>query len=144
MARYLAIDFGEKRIGLAVSDPTFTIAQPHATLQVSAFTKVLAALQKVILEMEISKIVIGLPMTLKGTDSQQTQRTRDFAEKLRARLTVPIELFDERLTTIQATQTLRMLGKKASRERDRIDQFAAMHLLQAYLDRERGRRNRNE
>jgi putative Holliday junction resolvase len=143
MERYLGIDLGEKRVGLAVSDPTLTIAQPLKTIPYKKFKTLISDLKEVIKSYSISKIIVGLPITMKGTYSQKTHDTVAMVEKIQNVLSIPIEMFDERLTTVQAHQTIHQMGKKPSRVRDKVDQLAAVHLLQNYLDQERFRRIRN-
>ena len=143
MERYLGVDLGEKRIGLAISDPTLTIAQPLKTIIFKKFKTLVSDLEAVIESYSVSKIIVGLPITMKGTYSQKTHDTVAMIEKLQDAISIPIEMLDERLTTVQAHQTIRQMGKKPSQERDKVDQFAAVHLLQNYLDQERFRRIRN-
>jgi len=143
MERYLGVDLGEKRVGLAVSDPTLTIAQPLKTILFTKFKTLISDLEEIINNYSISKIIVGLPITMKGTYSQKTHDTVALVEKMQNALSIPIEMFDERLTTVQAHQTIRQMGKKPSQERDKVDQLAAVHLLQNYLDQERFRRIRN-
>ncbi len=137
MARYLGIDHGEKRIGLAISDPTATIAQSFRTILFTSSKDLVKSLKQIIIENEVEKIVIGLPLTMKGTDSKKTQEVRNFAEKLSNQIDVPIKLIDERLSSVQAHLTMRQLGKKPSRNKERVDQLAAQSILQTYLDREK-------
>jgi putative Holliday junction resolvase len=143
MERYLGVDLGEKRIGLAISDPTLTIAQPLKTIIFKKFKTLVSDLEAVIESYSVSKIIVGLPITMKGTYSQKTHDTVAMIEKLQDAISIPIEMLDERLTTVQAHQTIRQMGKKPSQERDKVDQLAAVHLLQNYLDQERARRIRN-
>lgn len=144
MERYLGIDIGEKRVGLAVSDPTLTIAQPLKTLEFKTVQKLARDLQEVIDTLGISKMIVGLPITLKGTYSQKTHQIVELVEKLKEILGLPIELYDERLTTVQAHRTMQFLNKKPSRQKGQVDQLAAVHLLQNYLDLEKSRRKANE
>ena len=137
MARYLAIDYGHKRSGLAVSDPTFTIAQKLKTITFKSIQQLVSEIKQITVEYQIIKIILGLPLNLKGQDSEKTREVRSFAEKLTAELSVPIVLFDERFSTARAEQVLHLLGKKPSRNRDVIDQLAAQDILQTYLDQEK-------
>jgi len=137
MSRYLALDIGEKRIGVALSDPSRLIAQPLKTIHFKTFEKFVAELKEILAEYQVEKIIVGLPLTLRGTHSRQTEKVLDMISRLEKALSLPIIQYDERLTTFQAEQTLRALGKKPSKERHRIDQLAAMHLLQTYLDEEK-------
>ena len=137
MSRYLGIDHGAKRVGLAISDPTLTIAQPLKTISFSSSKMLLDEIQKVVRDFEVVRVIVGLPLTLKGTDSKKTKEVRLFANHLAIFLDLPVELFDERLTTLQAQQTLRQLGKKPSKKREMVDQLAAQKILQTYLDRQK-------
>jgi putative Holliday junction resolvase len=139
MARYLAIDYGHKRCGLAVSDPTFLIAQKLKTVHFISLKKFITELRQIIEEYQVSKIILGLPLNLKGEDSEKTREVRMIAGKLTAELTIPVILFDERFSTSRAEQVLHMLGKKPSRSREYIDQLAAQDILQTYLDQEKSR-----
>jgi putative Holliday junction resolvase len=140
MARYLAIDYGHKRSGLAVSDPTFTIAQKLKTITFKSIQQLINEIKQITGEYQIIKIILGLPLNLKGQDSEKTREVRSFAKKLTAQLSVPIVLFDERFSTARAEQVLHLLGKKPSRSRDYIDQLAAQDILQTYLDQEKSKR----
>lgn len=138
MARVLAIDYGERRIGLAISDPTATIAQPLPTLTRRAGKRPpIAKILEIATANDVAAIVIGLPLTLAGDDSEWTRSVRDFAAALRARAALPVDLIDERLTSVRAERSVRSLGlKKRHREqKERVDAAAAMILLQMYLDR---------
>jgi putative Holliday junction resolvase len=134
MGRILAIDLGEKRVGLSVSDPTYTIAQPLKTIQFKSIKKLIEELMQIIESMEIERIVIGLPITMKGTYSKKTNEVLETVNKLESVIKIPIQMFDERRTTIQAQHTIRLSGKKPSENRDKIDMIAASHLLQNFLD----------
>lgn len=141
MSRYLAIDLGEKRIGVAISDPSRTIAQPLVTLKNRGFKKWVAELRQLCDKYEVIKVIVGVPLTMKGRESQKTREVREIIEELKKRLPAAVEEFDERLTTLQAHATLRTLGKKPHREKSRVDQMAAVHLLQTVLDKEKGGRS---
>ena len=143
MSRYLGIDFGEKRIGLAISDPSRTIAQPLKTIVYQTLNNAFQEIHRVLQDYAVEKIIVGLPVTLKGSDSPKTRETRAFIERLRHRVTVPVEAFDERLTTLQAHRSLRAMGQKPSRKKDKVDQLAAVHLLQSFLDLETNQRMRS-
>ncbi len=142
MARILAVDFGERRVGLAISDPTATIAQPLPTLVRRAGKRApLGKIVEIINANEVAEAVVGLPLTLAGDDSAWTQTVRAFAEKLHVRAGVPVALLDERFTSVRAEHAVRALGlKKTEREQKaRIDAAAAMLLLQMYLDQKKNR-----
>lgn len=141
MGRILALDLGEKRVGVAISDPTKTIAQPLKTLPFKTVKNLISDIVELLEAYTIEKIVVGFPLTLKGTYSAKTREIEQVFAELRSAISTPMELFDERLTTALAHETLRQLDKKPSRERDRVDQLAAMHILQIYLDKAANLRN---
>jgi putative Holliday junction resolvase len=126
--RVLALDYGSARCGCALSDPTRTIVTPIAAVSSPGTRRGLAAIQRIVEQHEVERIVIGLPLSLQGGDSDQTRETRAFAEQLTARLGdgVAIEMHDERFTTRIAQ---RMEGPFAASE----DSRAAAHLLESWL-----------
>jgi putative Holliday junction resolvase len=136
------VDYGERRIGLAVSDPTATIAQPLATLlRRRGKRPPVAAVLELATSQEVSEIVVGLPLMLSGDDSDWTRETRAFAHALHERSGLPVHLLDERFTSVQAERAVRSIGLKrnAREQKERIDAAAAMLILQAHLDsRSRG------
>ena len=139
MARVLGIDFGERRIGLALSDPSATIAQPLPTLIRRAGKRPpIAAIAQIIQEQGVECAVIGLPLNLNGDETEWTAAVREFAGKLQERSGISVEFIDERLTSVQAERAVRSLGlKRTEREqKERIDAAAAMLLLQTFLDRQ--------
>ncbi|HEX7051429.1 MAG TPA: Holliday junction resolvase RuvX [Longimicrobiales bacterium] len=138
MARILGIDYGERRIGLAVSDPTTTIAMPLPTLHRRRGKRPpVAAVAEIAREYDVEEAVIGLPLTPEGGESDWTREIRDFGRKLASRAGIRISYLDERFTSAQAERAIRSLGlKKRERERkERIDAAAAVLILQAYLNR---------
>ena len=137
MPRYLGIDYGEKRVGIAMSDPTLTLAQPLKTIIYSREKELLKEILSIISEKDIQKVVIGLPLTMKGTDSQKTLEVRKFGERLTSLTSAEVVFIDERLSTRMAHQYLQQMGKQPSRSRDIIDQIAAQEILQIYLDKEK-------
>lgn len=137
MGRILAVDYGERRIGVAMSDPSATIAQPLPTLIRRAGKRPpVSKILEIITNNEIEAVVVGLPLALSGEDTDWTRDVREFAQTLRTRSGVTVDLFDERMTSVQAERSVRELGlKKSQREqKERIDSAAAMILLQMYLD----------
>lgn len=137
MGRILAIDYGERRIGIAISDPSATIAQPLATLVRRAGKRPpIAAIMEIVSNNEVTGIVVGLPLALDGSDTDWTREVRAFAEKLGQRSGVSVDMLDERLTSVQAARAVRELGlKKSQREqKERVDSAAALILLQNYLN----------
>jgi putative Holliday junction resolvase len=124
MTRVLALDYGRARCGCAVSDPTGTLATPLAVVERPQTKRGTAALVALVAELEAERVVVGLPLTLAGEEGAQAAETREFAERLRRRIEIPVELHDERLTTRMADRTG---GDAAS------DSVAAAHLLENYL-----------
>ncbi len=122
--RILALDYGMARIGCAISDPTGTLATPIAAVEPSE----VADVARLVTEREVEKIVVGLPVSLSGQDSGQTELTRTFAADLAEAVAVPVETWDERFTTRMAAQTRRDTGAGAAE-----DSIAAAHLLESYL-----------
>jgi putative holliday junction resolvase len=126
--RVLALDYGKARCGCALSDPTGTIVTPVAAVARPATKRGLARLQELVGERKVDRVVVGLPLSLRGTDTEQTRETREFAERLSDRLgdTAPVELYDERFTTRIAQ---RMDGPFTASE----DSRAAALLLEGWL-----------
>jgi putative Holliday junction resolvase len=122
--RVLALDYGRARCGCAVSDPTGVLASPVEPVRGPMTRRGLARLRTVVRELEVQRVVVGLPLSLSGGDSRQTEETRAFAARLGEELTVPVELYDERFTTRLAERT----GGRANE-----DSRAAAHLLESWL-----------
>jgi putative Holliday junction resolvase len=124
--RVLALDYGAARCGCALSDPTQTLASPIEPVLRPATRKGLARIDDLVREREVGRVVVGLPLSLSGADSAQTEETRAWAALLAERLSVPVELYDERFTTLIAS---RDPGDPAASE----DSRAAAHLLSGWL-----------
>jgi putative pre-16S rRNA nuclease len=124
--RILALDHGAARCGVAISDPTGTLATPLAAVERPDSRRGRAALARIAAEREVERVVVGLPLTLRGEEGAQADEARAFAARLEARVSIPVELFDERLTTRQAMRTDGAAD---------LDSRAAAHLLEAYLAR---------
>ncbi len=138
MPRVLGIDYGTRRLGLALSDPSATIAQPLPTLARRAGKRPpVQALANLVLEHQVAEIVIGLPLALSGEENEWTAEVREFGAKLAQRTGVPVSYLDERMTSVQAERTVRSLGLKRSEreQKERVDAASALLILQAYLDR---------
>jgi len=131
----LALDIGQVRIGVAVSDALGMLAHPLTTLKWKNTNQLIADIKRLIAEKNAGALVVGMPLTLKGTASQQTEKIKQIVLALKEELDIEVLEVDERLTTKMAEIQLRESGKKASRHRDIIDQMAAVNILQSYLDR---------
>jgi len=132
--KILALDIGEKRVGLAISDELGIYAHPFETLFFTGIKNLIASLKEIIDSKKITEIVIGIPYTLKGTLSKKTEEILKIKKNISTEINIPIKEIDERLTTKMAEQTLQIVGKKPSKNRNIIDQIAAVHILQTYLD----------
>ena len=134
--RRVAIDVGDVRIGVAVSDPAGMIATPVET--VAAGKLAMDRLAEIITEFEPVECVVGLPLSLSGKEGPAAVKVRAFAGQLAERISpVPIRLFDERMSTMTADSLLRQRGKSGAKKRSVIDQAAATVILQTALDTER-------
>jgi putative Holliday junction resolvase len=138
VGRVLAIDYGERRIGLALSDPTRTIAQPLPTLvRRRGKRPPVAAILELIAINDVDRIVIGLPLSLAGDETEWTREVRSFGDTMALRSGLTVDMIDERLTSVAAERAVRSLGlPRGEKERkERIDAAAAVLILQRYLDR---------
>lgn len=136
-SRALGIDFGEKRIGLAVSDPTNTLATPLETLTRRAGKRPpLKKMAEVATELDVGQLVVGLPVGLDGEENDWCAEVRTMGLALGERLEVPVAFVDERMTSVRAERAVRSTGlsKTAREEKGRIDAAAAQLILQAWLD----------
>ena len=124
-------------MGVAVSDPSGTIAQALATVPAEPHATLAARLAGMALEHEAGRIVVGLPRRLDGSEGPEAKAARSLAADLRLAARVPVELVDERLTTAQAERAMIEAGARRSRRRESIDQVAATLLLQSHLDQKR-------
>lgn len=134
MSRFLGLDYGTKRIGVAISDPTFTLASPLPYLDATPFTKVIGKLKEIIREKEVSQIIIGIPRNMDGSYGPASDNAKEFALRLKEMLTVPVKAVDERLSTVEASRRLHESGKKSKEQRAVIDSSSAVIILQSYLD----------
>ena len=134
MGRVLGIDYGDSRVGLALSDPTKIIASPYQTLSNKGIPDLIQELENIIIEKDIECFVIGLPIGLDGIDTQQTKKVRDFVIAIEAIVNIPIHFQDERLSSKSATRSLIEQNIKTGHNKNLIDQMAAAIFLQQYLD----------
>jgi putative Holliday junction resolvase len=135
--RILAIDYGRKRIGLAISDPLGITAQPLPTIVEKSPEKVFQRLAGIIQDMEVEEVVVGLPLQLDGLEGLAAQEVKRFAQTLSKTLSVPVRLADERLTSALATKLLTLSGYRGKKKKEKVDTVAAQAILQTYLDTKR-------
>lgn len=135
----LALDLGSRRIGVALSDPSGTLASPYQVLLRSGDpAEDHRAIANIVEEVGAELIVVGLPLSLSGHEGPAAQNARAEADVLATAVTVPVELHDERLTTVAADRSMQRAGRSGKARRKVVDQAAATVLLQSWLDRGRG------
>jgi putative Holliday junction resolvase len=132
--RILALDHGTKRIGVAVSDETKTIAQPLEFIPAEPFADFLERLRQLIREKEVDLILIGLPRNMDGSYGPAALKVRAFVAAMQNAVTTPIKTWDERLTSAQANRVLIQGNVRRKKRKEKVDQTAAAILLQSYLD----------
>ncbi len=137
MMRILGIDFGDKTLGLAISDLMGITAQPLEQYQIRGPGADRSFFQYLIKQKQIGKIVIGLPLRMDGTEGTRVEKTRRFADWLRSFIDLPVVFWDERLTTKQALHLLREQSSGPQKKKQRKDKVAAAIILAAYLESER-------
>ena len=135
MGRYLGIDNGEKRVGLALSDPLKIIATPFRTLLVRNTNQVIRELDKIIDEQDVELIVVGNPLGMKGQQTAQTKRVMEFTDKL-SDIGYKVMLEDERLSSVSAKRVMIEQEIKTGYNKELIDQIAAAIILQQFLDKQ--------
>ena len=133
--RVLAVDPGAKRVGLALSDPTGTIAQPLSTLPAEPRDTLVERLAEVARQNEVTRIVVGLPLRMDGSQGPEARSAQQLAAALRKAARLPVELVDERLTTAAAERSLIAGGVRRASRRQTVDRVAAALLLQTHLDK---------
>ncbi len=135
--RVLALDVGSRRIGVAISDEGGQFAMPLTTIATRSRQHAVQQIAVLVAEREVDEVVVGLPLSLNGERGPQARLTETFAHLLETAISPPITLFDERLTTVVADQMLRDMGVPADKRKARVDEMAAMIILQDYLDHTR-------
>jgi putative holliday junction resolvase len=133
-SRVLALDFGARNLGLAVSDELGLTAQGLPTYRRSNKKNDLDHLRRVIRQYGIGEIVMGLPLRMSGSEGIQAEKVHDFAEQLRRRFKLPVHLFDERLTSVEANRVLRETEMSVRRRAEVVDRLAAVLILQSFLE----------
>jgi putative Holliday junction resolvase len=132
--RVMALDVGDKTIGVAVSDALLLTAQARPTLRRKNLKLDVETLSVIAKENEVHEIVVGHPLHMDGKESAQSGKVSRFAEELRKAVNLPIVLWDERLTSFEAEQHLEQMGLNWRQRREQVDKIAAMIILQSYLD----------
>ena len=134
MKKILGIDYGERRIGISISDPLQIIATPLKVIDVKKNNQFIDEIKTISIENNVETIVVGLPLTLKGTHSKQTEKTKLFIENIKKKINVSVKMIDERLTSLEAEKILIQKGIKTGHNKEKIDLTAAVIILQEYLD----------
>jgi putative Holliday junction resolvase len=132
--RVMALDLGSKRTGVAISDPTRTIAQSYGVVQRKSREEDFARYQQILEEQKVALLVVGLPTTAEGEDSETAVWIRDYMAEFSQQCDVPVQFWDESFTTVQAEESLRQRGKRGKKARQQVDAVAAAFILQGYLD----------
>ena len=130
--RLMGIDFGEVRIGLALSDPLQIISQPFRVISNNDNT--ISEIQNIIKMEDVEKIILGLPQNLDGEDTKKTLEVREFAEILKNNIDVPVIFWDERYSTVEANEKLKLMGYSVTESRKVIDKVAASIILKSYME----------
>lgn len=141
MERILGLDLGERRVGVAISDPTGTLARPLQTLVRRSRGEDFTAIEGLVIEHDVGLVIVGKPLSLDGTEGPQAQRVSRYAEALADRLPVRVASWDERYSTVTAGEILRRNRGKRRRGRcakGELDAVAAAVILQSYLDSHSG------
>jgi len=130
----LALDVGDRRIGVAASDPTGTLASPLTTIERTDEASDIESVQHLVLEHEATEIVVGMPFSLSGRRGCQARKVEEFTQALSGHTAIPVISVDERLSSVEAERMIRASGKRPSREKPLVDAVAAAVILQSYLD----------
>lgn len=139
MERWLGLDYGSKTVGVAVSDPLGLTAQGLEIIrrtQENKLRKTCARIEELIDEYEVSGIVLGFPKNMNNTLGDRAEKTLEFKAMLERRTGLPVMMWDERLTTVEAERTLMEAGVRREHRKEYIDQIAAVYILQGFLDRQ--------
>jgi putative Holliday junction resolvase len=129
-----ALDLGAVRVGVAITDELGMMAHPRGALAAKPRPAFLAALKELVQAENVGRIVVGFPLDMRGTEGEAARRARDTAQAIADATACDVELFDERLTTVQAQRALTDSGLKGKKARARIDEASAVAILQAWLD----------
>ena len=132
--RSLGLDIGDRRIGVALSDPEGILASPFTIIDCGDESSAIKAIAEIIRQQGVGQVIVGLPRSLDGSLGRQAEKVREFTQKLSEQIKIPVEYRDERLTTVMAERLKRTSGGKKSRGKVRHDAQAAALILQGYLD----------
>jgi putative Holliday junction resolvase len=139
-SRILAIDYGARKVGFAVTDELGLTAQGLPTYHRSNKKSDLDHIRRLIKQHGVAEIVVGLPLRMSGQEGIQAEKVHDFAEELRRKFKLPVHLFDERLTSVEANRVLRETEMSIRRRAEVVDQLAAVLILQSFLESRRSSR----
>ncbi len=134
ITRSLGLDIGDKRIGVALSDPGGILASPFTIINRQDERLDIEAIIDIVNQQQVGQVVIGLPRSMDGSIGKQAEKVKAFVQKLREHIEVPVEFRDERLTTVSAKRLRQAVNRKKTREKVRDDAIAAALILQGYLD----------
>jgi putative Holliday junction resolvase len=135
MSRILALDFGEKRIGVAVSDALNIIAQSVGTIERKGIKNDLKKIRDLVREYDAARLIVGLPLNMDGTEGKSANRAVDFVNELKKEINIRVEMVDERLTTAQGERIFLEADLSRKKRKKNIDKIAAQLILQNYLDK---------
>ncbi|MDX6767496.1 MAG: Holliday junction resolvase RuvX [Candidatus Methylacidiphilales bacterium] len=134
MSRVMALDYGSKRVGVALSDPTGNLASALPPLPTTPFTKLFGTLRALVREKEVDLILVGLPRNMDGSYGPSARSAEEFARRLKEVVPIPIRMVDERLSTVEAAKKLREGGTRSRQQKEKIDGASAQVMLQSFLD----------
>lgn len=137
--RIMALDLGEKNIGVAVSDPTGLIARGVEVIRRTTREKDLARLKELVEELEVGQVIVGLPLNMNGSEGPEAEKARESGREIAGFLQVPLLFWDERLTTLLAEKVLLQADLSRARRKKVIDKMAAVFILQNFLDKEKNK-----
>ncbi len=135
MTRILSVDYGDKRVGIAISDILKIIAKPYDTIENKSDKFVIDKILEMANDKNVEKIIVGLPLTMKGEYSIQTDKVLDFINLLKKNTSISIEKYDERLSSLEAKKSLIKQGIKTGHNKSEVDKTAAAIFLQSYLNK---------
>ncbi len=131
--KFVALDYGQKRTGVAVSDPSASMAFPRCTIQMQGKDHFFASLLALLEEEKAEAVVVGLPLRSDGSDSETTRQVRNMVARLKRRSTLPVFLVEEALSSYEAEERLKEVGRKGKSAKSVLDQVAAVAILESFL-----------